>query len=300
MTTKSGAPEAAPALSGASDVAPTWLTFDNAKWVVGALAIPAVLGFASYQYEKISANRVAEESRYKLYTELLSRREEADTGVRRGVFEKVLGSYLNPTQGDIEQKAVALELLALNFHESVNLSPLFWQLDRQIAAEPAKFREQHFAHLRRIAANVKDRQVEVLEVSGVKRDGTISFDQIATAEPLVDEDLTFEDPDTRQAERTRKRHFTVEVVEHDAALRRLLVRVHDGRKQWVFWVDPFDFPLVDFARISKSERFAVILRSYTADSAQLSFLYFPSSRSGAKDKPFIDDVLSDLLAAHNK
>jgi hypothetical protein len=300
MTTKSAAPEAPPPLSGGSAVTPTWLTFDNAKWVIGALAIPAFLGFASYQYEKISANRVAEESRYKLYTELLSRREEADTGVRRGVFEKVLGSYLNPTQGDIEQKAVALELLALNFHESVNLSPLFWQLDRQIAAEPPKLQQEHFAHLRRIAGNVKDRQVEVLEVSGVKRDGTISFDEIATAPPLVDEDLSFEDPDTRQAERTRKRHFTVEVVEHDPALRRLLVRVHDGRKQWVFWVDPFDFPLVDFARISKSERFAVILRSYTADSAQLSFLYFPSSRSGAKDKPFIDDVLSDLLAAKSK
>ena len=279
---------------------PTWLTFDNVKWVAGALAIPAVLGFASYQYEKISANRVADESRYKLYTELLSRREEADTGVRRGVFEKVLGSYLNPTQGDIDQKTVALELLALNFHESVNLSPLFWQLDRQIAAEPAKLREAHYAHLWRVANSVKDRQVEVLEVSGVKRDGTISFDQIAAAEPLVDEDLEFEEPDMRQAQRTRKRHFTVEVVEHDPALRRLLVRVHDGRKQWVFWVDPFDFPLVDFARISKSERFAVIVRSYTADSAQLSFLYFPSSRSGAKDKPFIDDVLSDLLSAQNK
>jgi len=177
MTTKSAAPEAPPPSSGGSPVTPTWLTFDNAKWVIGALAIPAFLGFASYQYEKISANRVAEESRYKLYTELLSRREEADTGVRRGVFEKVLGSYLNPTQGDIEQKAVALELLALNFHESVNLSPLFWQLDRQIAAEPPKLREAHFAHLRRIASNVKDRQVEVLEVSGVKRDGTISFDE---------------------------------------------------------------------------------------------------------------------------
>lgn len=281
-------------------MAPAWITFDNLKWVVGALAIPAVLGFASYQYEKISANRVAEESRYKLYTELLSKREEADTGVRRGVFEKVLGSYLNPTQGDIEQKTVALELLALNFHESVNLSPLFWQLDRQIAAEPAKLREAHYAQLRRVANSVKDRQVEVLEVAGAKRDGTISFDQVAAAEPLIDEDLEFEDPDTRLAQRQRKRHFTVEVVEHDPALRRLLMRVHDGRKQWVFWVDPFDFPLVDFARISKSERFAVLLRSYTADSAQVSFLYFPSSRSGAKDKPFIDDALSDLLAAQNK
>lgn len=276
---------------------PAWLGFENLKWWIGTLAIPATLGFVAYQYERISAERVAEESRYKLYTELLSKREEADTAVRRGVFEKVLGTYLNPTTGDIEQRIVALEMLALNFHESVNLSPLYWQLDEQIAKEPAEPRDRHSAQLRRVAASVKDRQVEVLEVAGVKRDGTISFDNIDTAEPWVDEELSFEDPDSRQTQRLRKRHFTVEVVEHDRTHRRLLVRVHDGVRQWVFWVDPFDFPLVDFARISKTERFAVILRSYSADSAQLSFLYFPSSRSGAKDKPFIDDVLSDLLNA---
>jgi len=276
---------------------PSWLSFENLKWWVGTLAIPATLGFVTYQYQRISAERVAEESRYKLYTELLSKREEADTAVRRGVFEKVLGTYLNPTAGDIDQSLVALEMLALNFHESVNLSPLFWQLDSQIAKEPEALRERHLDHLQRIASNVKDRQVEVLEVAGVKRDGTISFEDIDTSEPIVDEELSFEDPDARQAQRVHKRHFTVEVVEHDAANRRLLVRVHDGVRQWVFWADPFDFPLVDFARISKSERFSVILRSYAPDSAQLSFIYFPSSRSGAKDKPYIDDLLSDLLNA---
>lgn len=275
---------------------PAWLNADNAKWLVATLAIPATLGFVTYKYQAISAERVADESRYRLYTELLSKREQADTDVRRGVFEKVLGSYLSPTQADIEQKLVALELLALNFHESVNLSPLFWQLDRQIATAPEGKRQEFGAQLHRIASNIKDRQVEVLEVAGAKRDGTVSFDRIAEEGLLVDEDLSFEDPDARQAQRVWKRHFTVEVIEHQPELRRLLVRVHDGRKQWVFWVDPFDFPLVDYARMSKAERFTVIMRSYTVDSAQLSFLYFPSSRSGVKDKPFIDDVMSDLLA----
>lgn len=279
---------------------PSWFNLDNLKWAVATLAIPATLGFVSYQYERVSAERVAAESRFKLYTELLSKREEADTGVRRDVFDKLLGSYLNPAGGDLEQRLVALELLALNFHESVNLSPLFWQLERQIAAQPEADREALARQLGRIASNVKDRQVEVLEVAGTKRDGTVAFDLLAEAEPLVDEDLEFEDPDARQMQRKHKRHFTVEVVEHDPALRRLLVRVHDGSRQWVFWVDPFDFPLVDFARISKAERFAVLMRSYASDSAQLSFVYFPSSRSGAKDRPFIDDVLSDLLAANQR
>jgi hypothetical protein len=77
-----------------------------------------------------------------------------------------------------------------------------------------------------------------------------------------------------------------------------LVRVHDGKHLWVFAVDPFDFPMVDYTRISNSERFTVALKSYTDDYAQLKFIYFPSSRSGVSDKPYIDQVLASLRLDH--
>jgi hypothetical protein len=38
-----------------------------------------------------------------------------------------------------------------------------------------------------------------------------------------------------------------------------------------------------------------VLRTYRPDSAQITFVYFPSSRSGVKDKPYMDELLSDLL-----
>jgi hypothetical protein len=38
-----------------------------------------------------------------------------------------------------------------------------------------------------------------------------------------------------------------------------------------------------------------VLRNYRPDSAQITFVYFPSSRSGVKDKPYMDELLSDLL-----
>jgi hypothetical protein len=64
-----------------------------------------------------------------------------------------------------------------------------------------------------------------------------------------------------------------------------------------FWVDPFDFPLVNFSRVSPSERVAVMLDSYDdpKGTARLVLLYFPSSRSAAKDKPYIDDLVNTLL-----
>jgi hypothetical protein len=87
-------------------------------------------------------------------------------------------------------------------------------------------------------------------------------------------------------------------MEWDKDQHRLLVQVHDGSKQWVIAVDPFDFPLVDYTRISNTERFTVAMTSYSDEYAQLKFLYFPSSRSGVSDKPYIDQVLASLRLDH--
>jgi len=60
--------------------------------------------------------------------------------------------------------------------------------------------------------------------------------------------------------------------------------------------DTFDFPMVNFTRLSRSERFALVLHPYEPpNNAKLKLIYFPSARVGAKDKPFIDDVISDLV-----
>jgi hypothetical protein len=273
-----------------------WLSPDNIKWLIATLAIPATLGFVSYQYQWASDARQKADARLRLYTELLSKREEADTGVRKGIFDKVLEKYLEPGAKDMQQKLVALELLALNFHDSLTLSPLFWQLQRQIAREPAGRREDLLSQLERIARAIKDRQVEILEVVGDKRDATIDFEELASkgSVAMFDDKLSFEAPDPLPNQPQPTRHFTAEVFERDATQHRLNVRVQDDKAQWVFWVDVFDFPMVDFVRLSKSERFTVVLRTYKPQSAELTFIYYPSSRGGVKDKPFIDEVISDL------
>ncbi len=278
-------------------MARTWITPSNVKWLITALAIPVALGYVSNQYEKASAARQGTESRLHLYTELLARREEADTGIRKGVFDKVIETYLTPRGADVEQKLVALELLALNFNDSLNLSPLFWQLSREIDRGGIARTQKGVltAQLDRIARDVKDRQLEILEVVGARRDGTIIFDEIADRPLLLEEEMVFRDPDPLAPSRELRRRFKIEVAEHDPVGRRVLVRAHDGKTQWVFWVDVFDFPFLDFARLSKTERFSAVLRTYRPDSAQITFVYFPSSRSGVKDKPYVDELLSDLL-----
>jgi hypothetical protein len=295
-------------------MASKWLSLETLKWLVPTAAIPITLAVISSQYQSAQTERQAQfqraeterqaaDARLRLYTELLSKREESDTGVRKGIFDKVLDTYLKPAGQAIEGKLVALELLALNFNDSLDLSPLFWQLDREIGQQTqAEKRTALSSQLQRITNAVKDRQSEVLESVGANRGVKIIFNDLGKpGPPPIDEDLTFPDPDPSAPKgKELRRHFTVEVAEHDAAGRRVLVFVThrdvDGKGRLLsFWVDVFDFPLTNFTRISKSERFTVLLKRYDPRAgADLALVYFPSSRSGIKDKPFIDEVISDL------
>ena len=284
---------------------PSWMNSDTTKWMLTVLAIPLALAYLSHRYEQTTLTSQAADARIRLYTELLTSREQADSGLRKDMFGKVLDTFMTKKDGDLDQQLVELELLAANFQDSLNLSPLFRQLKRKIDAQAPQDQAEMLARLESVADDVKDRQIESLELVGAKMDGTVYFEQLdaGTSAAVVDKDLTFSDPGSADATATgasgiHKRHFNVEVLERDKVKHRLLVRVHDGKNQWVFGVDPFDFPMVDYTRISNTERFTVAMKSYTDEYAQLKFIYFPSSRSGVSDKPYIDQVLASLRLDH--
>lgn len=290
---------------------------EGVKWALQTLAMPLALVSLPLLYQwraaDITAKSAAEskrreqaEQQFRLYTDLMSKREEADTTVRRGLFDKLVGSYLDPKPGDVDKRLVALELLSLNFHDTLNLSPLFWELDRQIAARPKQAsNEEYQLQLDRVASQVKNRQASALEVDGVR--ATMQLDLQFIGEGLAPPSKTFvlrsvaaeAAPDV-----PAEREFTVTVLSHDPKHRRLLVTVNFGAadgsatQTTSFWVDPYDFPLTNFSRVSRSERFALVLDRYRPSSeggtARLVLLLFPSSRSGAKDRPYIDDLVARL------
>ena len=97
------------------------------KPAVGFLATIAVssLGLLGSDYLKkkeksdmISRERMQTmESNVRLYSELMSKREEAESALRKDMFNSIIGSFLRPESALLEEKVLNLELLAYNFHE---------------------------------------------------------------------------------------------------------------------------------------------------------------------------------------
>lgn len=249
-----------------------------------------------------SRRREQAEQQFRLYTDLMSKREESDTAVRRGLFDKLIGTYLAPTPGDLGKRLVALELLSLNFHDSLNLSPLFWELANDIGKTPAgKSRDEFSEHLDRVASQVKTRQASLLEVDGRRQDFDVDLNHSFNGAdaPTFQVKAPRVRDDSHNGAEPPPREFEVSVVAHDPLHRRLKLTISSpGLKTLAFWLDPYDFPLVNFSRISRDERIAVVLHRYNNRpefmSASLVFLYFPSWRSGGKDKPYLDDLIARL------
>ena len=72
---------------------------------------------------------------YRLYTQLLTKREEAESALRKDMFSTILKEFFQVKNSDsgpanIAKRLLKLELLALNFGETLRLSPLFVELDK--------------------------------------------------------------------------------------------------------------------------------------------------------------------------
>jgi len=115
-------------------------------------------------------------------TPLLTQREQSDTTIRAEMFkaitERLLGSRGETPEP--EERAAFTELLALNFHEHIELKPLLLKVDKDLLTKYSRAGEadrkvvsDQRDELRSVARRVRARQVATL-VSSVPRKPTMS------------------------------------------------------------------------------------------------------------------------------
>lgn len=265
-----------------------------------ALAV-ASLGFmGSRTLERQQSN----EAKLRLYSELMSRREESEATLRKEMFQSIIGSFFDPQSASIETKVLKMELLAQNFHEALNLAPLFKSLRREIAAAPLPVRERrtYEERISELAREVTRKQLIVLEAGGQRHDYTLLLTDSLIAglktETLEDVELVLGGV---------RRRFRVTVYKADTALRELKVGLEietpsqpgvaamaAGRYAVDFDVGFFSTPMIDNTRLSNDQRAALVLTDMNSAGASLSVVYFPGSRASLREKPYYEEILRKL------
>ncbi len=331
----------------AAETKDKWDKADVILKPLGGLLAALSVAVVGYLLNSALHKHQAIESNIRLYSELMSQREQAESALRKDMFTSIIDSFLAPNgaapaplgaverdtgeigelTGDrsLERKLLNLELLAYNFHESLNLQPLFLDLQKEIGRDTNPVERDEFSkRLKRVACDVAAKQAAVLKAEGVGEETPFTIILSDLEEPGETDESESGAVITQELEGV-KRRFRVFVLDADAdreevKLRLVVQKWEEGEVQkqeevqkqkegkWIdeiaptpFWVGPFDFPMIDNLRLPSNQRCAFVLNNFTKGvSADFSLISFPGSYASLKEKPYYQDIVRDLVASSKK
>jgi hypothetical protein len=271
---------------------------------LGGLLTAAAVTLVGILGSQVLERRQSADTNARLYSELMSRREEAESALRKDMFVSIIGTFLSPHSGDLADKVLNLELLAHNFHDSLNLKPLFLDLRRRIAASRGPTREEFLARINRVAREISDKQLFALEGRGGSFRRTADLEELSRAGragiPIDGETIEVDG---------RRATLRMRVLQADPATEQLRVRLEvsaaEGQTGGVdtratFDVGYFDFPMIDNTRLANGLRCAVILNAFSRAAADLTTICFPGEYASLKDRPYYDEVIQKLQEARSQ
>jgi hypothetical protein len=270
----------------------------------GLLTALAIAMFGFITSSKLD-QRQALETNTRLYSELMSRREDSESALRKDMLVSIISSFLNPNKADLNNDVLSLELLAYNFHESLNLKPMFLDLNRRIRREgadaPTEEKKAEYAdftyRLENVAREIARKQMIVLEGVGKRFDRTIDLSGDPDGTSLEPAAMTL---DSLQSD------FAIDILRVDRVNREVLVSMSidqpdpaQGQQTKVatFVVSFYDFPMIDNLRLAHGQRCALVLTNFSEQSADLTAVLFPGAYASLKEKPYYNEVIQSVLSA---
>src|SRR5689334_2711480 len=155
-----------------------WDKVDVVLRPLNGLLTALTVALLGYYTSNIVRQQETRDSNERVYTQLMSSREQADSSLRKDMFLSIIQIFQKPDQVDLETKMLNLEMLAYNFHESLNLKPLFAHLDRQLAESRVSDRAGYVQRLNQVAQEITTRQLVLLEQVGRKFGRSVDFDKL--------------------------------------------------------------------------------------------------------------------------
>jgi hypothetical protein len=279
-----------------------WDKADIVLRPINGLLTAVAVGLLGYYTSSALRQDDTEETNRRVYTELTAGREQSDSALRKDMSLSVMQTFLRPEPAGLEPKMLNLEMLAYNFHESLNLKPLFAHMNRQISASSEPDKASYVARLDQTAREITTRQMVLLEQVGKKFSRTVDFEKFHPEKEgpldLEPQKMTFEGVE---------REFSLSVLavnpEHKELSMELRVRstgdTSSGQKVR-FLVGYYDFPMIDNTRLTGDQRAAVVLNEFLPGAAaDLTVVLFPGSYASLKEHVSIDELVGKLRGIKN-
>jgi hypothetical protein len=282
---------------------------------IGGLITALTIALVSYFGSSYLNNKQNNEAKISLYTQLMSSREQSESALRKDMFNSILGTILKDSHS-LDENILQLELLAYNFHESLNLMPLFVYMDRQIALEKnIQLRDAYRRRLYKMAGDVTSKQISSLEGAAARETMFITFPGDSNSyKPGSSQNFSSDWKDSKvfydtvrvgKTKNVYKRVVFLKASGYNVDDKTVNVRldietsVNDKFVNMVtqeFTIDYFQFPMIDNTRLSNDMRCSVVMRDFDFPNfIEVDILYFPGSHSSLKEKPYYDEVVKKLL-----
>ncbi len=273
--------------------------------VIVALSI-GISGFlgSSYLKEKAAVKARTEKSyltieALRIYSELMSKREEAESILRKGMFDSIIKSFSETEKVSVEEHLLNLKLLAYNYSESFNIKPFFLFLrDKKLISSNIP-NEEYLEELENIAQSVITKQLWILEGDGK------CFFRIIDLDPLLQEQACLLLKDENLALGGVERNFRIAVLEVNMKKKEIKVKLEISTpkgpgheldiKVLEFWIGLFDFPMIDNIRLSHDQRCAIVLEQFSDTTAHIVLVIFPGAFAGIKEKPYYQEAVQHIL-----
>jgi hypothetical protein len=281
-----------------------WEKFQIVVQPLGGLLTACAVAYVGMTGSQMLERRQSVDTNARLYSELMSRREEAESSLRKDMFVSIISTFLKPGATDLSAKILNLELLAYNFHDSLNLKPLFLDIQRQLRKSVEADRADYLLRINRVAREITAKQLFALEGHGKSFRRSVDLEDLAAAGAagieLDSETVTV---------RKQTTEITLRVLKVDMEMQQLTVRMKatsaqgkdelpDSRAS--FTVGFYDFPVIDNTRLPSGLRCAVTLSNFSPVSADLTTVCFPGEFASLKDRPYYDEVIQKLREANQE
>jgi hypothetical protein len=308
-----------------------WDKLNVVSKMLSAILLPVVLAGGGFLLNQSLENQRQQETRNQLYMTLMNQREGADSSLRKDMFQHIIKSVVGQKDDAtrLRDQVLNLELLAHNFHDSIDLRPLFYSIQGDLIENSKQKNhaskteiDELGARLKRAAAEIRNRQFCAIKELRNTADLTVDLTKVGkdySKPPLLcrtpdkyakDNEYFILNTMDRQDKKFRIRIVALDKNEEteEINVRVQIIATRDGGKVDLqaaeMWVGFYDFPAIDNLRLLGSDhRCAVILNQFEKSPAndkgqpglaKISVMVFPACRASLKEKAYYEDVVEKL------